>query len=118
MVTGHAHVMATNIDNLAPANLMQEMRPERIGHRMKIIRMAHGMSPAEISDALGIERTYWSRCEGGKRGIPDALSALLVDRFGVTLDFLLLNRWDKLPFDTAEKMRAVERKLAQDPSAS
>jgi hypothetical protein len=32
---------------------------------------------------------------------------LLTDRFGVTLDFLLLGKWDKLPLDVAEKLRKV-----------
>jgi len=89
------------------------MRPERIGYRMMLLREALGLRPAEISDLLGLERTYWSRWEGGKRPITEAAAVLLVDRFGVTLDFLILGRWDSLPLDLAQKMRAVEASLTE-----
>lgn len=85
-----------------------EMKPERIGHRLMLLREALELKPSEISDMLGLERTYWSRFENGNRAITDATAALLVERFGVTLDFLILGRWDRLPLDLAEKMRRVE----------
>jgi plasmid maintenance system antidote protein VapI len=103
-------LMAKRPDELLPAPLSKEMRPERIGHRLMLLRIALDMKPAEISDMLGIERTYWSRFEGGKRPITDQVAALLVDRFGVTLDFLILGRWDRLPLDLAQRMRALEAK--------
>jgi plasmid maintenance system antidote protein VapI len=100
--------MATRPEELLPAPVLAEMRPERIGHRLKVLREALGLQSAEMADALGIERTYWSRFENGRRPITEACAALLVDRFGVTLDFIILGRWDKLPFDLAQRMRAVE----------
>jgi len=102
--------MATKSENLVPKAMLSEMRPERIGHRLMLLRTAVGMTPSEIADKLGIERTYWSRFENGKRPITETVAALLVDRFGVTLDFLILGRWDRLPFELAQKMRAVEEK--------
>ena len=106
----HLPDMKSKPENLLPEPVSMEMRPERIGHRMMLLRTAVGMKPAEMADALGIERTYWSRFEGGKRPLSDTVAALLVDRFGVTLDFLILGRWDRLPFELAEKMRALESK--------
>lgn len=90
--------------------MISEMKPERIGHRLMLLREAHDLRPAEIADMLGIERTYWSRFENGKRAITESVAALLVDRFGVTLDFLILGRWDRLPLELAERMRSVESK--------
>lgn len=90
--------------------LLAELRPERIGYRLNLLRLAYGKKPAEMADFLGIKRTYWSRFEGGKRAITDSFAALIVERTGVTLDFLILGKWDKLPADLAEKMRAVESK--------
>ena len=84
------------------------MVPERIGYRLMLLREAMGLRPSEMADLLDIPRTYWSRFEGGKRAITDPVAVALVERFGVTLDFLILGRWDKLPLDLAEKMRAVE----------
>lgn len=72
--------------------------------------MALGKSPSEIADELGVERTYWSRFENGRRTINDDTASLLVAKYGVTLDFLILGRWDKLPFDLAEAMRSAESK--------
>lgn len=107
----HLAPMASRLEILLPQQMQVEMRPERIGHRLKLLRMSQGLSPAEIADMLDIERTYWSRFEGGKRPITESIAALLVDRFGVTLDFIILGRWDKLPFDVAQQMLAAEESL-------
>ena len=87
----------------------REMYADRIGARMRLVREAFNLKPAEIADMLGIERTYWSRFEGGRRPINDEVAYLLVDRFGITLDFLMLGRWDTLRLDVAEKLRAAAR---------
>lgn len=79
---------------------------------MKLVREAFGLKPAEIADMLDIERTYWSRQENGTRAISDEVAYLLTERFGVTLDFLLLGKWDKLPFDVSEKLREAASKSA------
>lgn len=98
---------ATPKQQLSPA-IAAEMKPERIGYRLQLLREALELKPSEISDMLGIPRTYWSRFENGNRAITEVTAALLVERFGVTLDFLILGRWDRLPLDLAEKMRRVE----------
>lgn len=100
--------MTTQTKARLSAHLRSEMTPERIGYRMMLFREALEMSPAQIADNLEIPRTYWSRFEGSKRAISDDVAAMLVERFGLTLDFLILGRWDKLPMDLADKMRAVE----------
>lgn len=68
------------------------------------------MSSAEMADFLGINRTYWTRFEKGHRPVTEGVAALLVDRFGVSLDFIILGRWDRLPIDIAEEMRSVLEK--------
>jgi transcriptional regulator with XRE-family HTH domain len=100
--------MAEKPEKLLPLPVLAEMRPERIGHRLKLIRLAAGLQPAQMADLLGIERTYWSRFEGGKRPVTESVAALIVERFGVTLDFIILGRWDRLPFELAQQMRAIE----------
>lgn len=97
-------------ESMLPRALAEEMKPEAIGERLRILREAHDLRPSEISDMLGIERTYWSRFEGGRRAVTETVAALLVARFGITLDWLILGRWDKLPLDLAEKLRAVPPK--------
>jgi len=106
-----ARVMPTKPEELVPYEMRLRMRPEAIGRRLTLLRVAHNLKPAEIADMLDIERTYWSRFEGGKRKVTDDVAALLVERFGVTLDFLILGRWGKLPLDLAEKLRKAEADL-------
>lgn len=112
VVTMQGAAMAEPAKSLLSDHIQAEMRPERIGHRLMLLREALGLKPAEIADMLAIERTYWSRFEGGKRAVNETTAALLVERFGVSLDFLILGRWDKLPLDLAQKMRAVEDGLS------
>lgn len=85
----------------------REMYPDKIGERLRMFREAMGMRPSEMADFLGIERTYWSRTEGGKRAPSDELIYLLVDRFGLTSDFILFGRMDNLPMHLGSKLRAA-----------
>jgi transcriptional regulator with XRE-family HTH domain len=87
------------------ATLEGDMTPEAIGARLALIREAFGLSKAEIADMLDIDRTHWSRFEGGQRAIPYDKASRLVVRFGVTLDFIILGKWGGLEFATAERLR-------------
>lgn len=107
-VIRHCAGMATKHEPRLSDVTRNEMTPERIGYRLALLREAKGMRPSEMADLLQIPRTYWSRFEGGKRAITESVAAALVERFDVTLDFLILGKWDKLPFDLAEKMRLLE----------
>lgn len=93
--------------NATESRIPREMYPDKIGERLRLIREAWGLRPAEMADLLGIERTYWSRFEGGKRAVSDEVAYLLVDRFSVTMDFIILGRWSGLPLEVAEKLRRV-----------
>lgn len=99
--------MSLKPDSILPPEMSQAMRNEAVGERLRLLRRALGYKSSEMADHLGIERTYWTRYEKGRQGLSSPVAALLTIRFGVTLDFLMLGRWDKLPFDLAEKMRAL-----------
>ena len=107
--------MVATPKDLLPDNLLAEMRPEKIGHRLYLLRRAVDLKPSEMADGLGISRTYWSRFENGNRAISDTVAALLVAKYGVTLDFLILGKWDKLPFDLASRLREID---AENSSSS
>ncbi|MFV1484496.1 MULTISPECIES: helix-turn-helix domain-containing protein [unclassified Phaeobacter] len=81
------------------------MSPDAIGDRLRLIREAYGLSKAEIADLLEIERSHWSRFEGGQRAIPYDKASRLVDRFGISLDFIILGRISGMEFDTVERLR-------------
>lgn len=107
LVTSHAWPMANAQQNLLSQTTISEMHPEKIGARLRLVREALGLKPSEIADSLGVERTYWSRFENGRRAVSETMAALLVERYGVTLDFLILGRWGGLPLDLADRMRAI-----------
>jgi DNA-binding XRE family transcriptional regulator len=105
---GNSRPMPKKNLDITPPHLLREMGPERVGRRLRLLREAEGLKSSEMADLLGIERTSWSRFEGGKRLLSQGVAVLLVDRFSVTLDFLYLGRWASLPFEVAERIRAVE----------
>ena len=102
--------MASPAHNQVSREMFAEMQPERIGYRLSLLRRAKGLQKSQMADILDIERTYWSRFENGKRPLSNGVAALITERFGVTLDFLILGKWDKLPLDLAEVMRNIERR--------
>lgn len=75
-----------------------------------LLREALEMTPGQMADSLGIQRTYWSRFEHGRQGLSDSVAALLCVKHKVTLDWLIMGDWSKLPFDLAEKIRSVKPK--------
>lgn len=93
--------------NTAQNTMAETMAPKAIGERLRLIREAFGLSKSEISDMLEIERSHWSRFEGGQRAIPYDKASRLVDRFGVSLDFIILGRISGMEYDTVEKLRRV-----------
>ncbi|MEQ5872591.1 helix-turn-helix transcriptional regulator [Sagittula sp. NFXS13] len=99
--------MSLKPESVLPADVAAAMRNDAVGKRLALLRRALGRSPSEMADMLDIPRTYWSRYENGRQGLSDTVAALLVVRFGVSLDFLILGRWDRLPLDLAEKMRTL-----------
>lgn len=103
----HFQGMSLKRESLLPPQVADAMRNDAVGFRLKLLREALDMSPSEMADMLGIERTYWSRFEKGRQGLSDSVAALLVVRFGVTLDWLILGVWGGMPLDLTEKIRSV-----------
>lgn len=85
--------------------LPPEMSPEAIGKRMKQLREAYGLKSSEIADQISIDRSHWTRFEKGQRPVSNECAWKLVQRFGITLDWLMVGRIDKLPYEVAEKLR-------------
>jgi len=83
------------------------MTPELTGARLRALREALGLKPMEMADSLGIERTYWSRWEGGKRLLPQDTAAKICETYPATMDYLLLGRVQTLPPGIAAKIRPL-----------
>lgn len=98
--------MSIKPESLLPKSVAEAMSDDAVGRRLKALREALDLSPSEMADTLGIERTYWTRYEKGRQGLSDSVAALLVLRFGVTLDFLIMGDDSKLPVSIFEKIRS------------
>lgn len=90
-----------------------EMTPEKIAHRLVVIRTAFGLDPMEMADHLDIHRPSWSRFEKASRAIPLEKAQIIVERFGVTLDYIYLAKTDKLDYDTRQRILRAEERLAR-----
>lgn len=91
--------------------VVEAMRPENIGQRLMLLRMALGFKKSEMADHMGINRVYWYRFESGDRPITNHAAAILYERYGVTLDWLILGRAHTLPVELADRIRAAEQQL-------
>lgn len=73
-----------------------EAAPERVAVRLRWLRTHFGLKQREIAAMLGLGATQWNNWERGR----DRLSlegALKINQvFGISLDFLFLNRTDAL----------------------
>lgn len=98
--------MSIKPESLLPKSVADAMTDEAVGRRLKSLREAMDLSPSEMADTLGIERTYWTRYEKGRQGLSDSVAALLVLRFSVTLDYLIMGDDSKLPVSIFEKIRS------------
>lgn len=62
---------------------------ERFGARLRALRTAHGMTQLQVADRFGIDRSYISEVERGRKGISLPLLEVLALGFKVSLSDLL-----------------------------
>lgn len=62
------------------------------GKRIQELRKAHGMTQAQLAEALNISLDHLRKIEGGQRGCSVDLLIALAAAFDVSLDFLVLGR--------------------------
>jgi len=70
-----------------------------IGKRLRAIRGLTDLTAKDFAEACGFNETQYSNWENGyRRPLPEA-AAVLVDKFGVTMDFIYLGRDTALPYN-------------------
>lgn len=89
--------------------------PEAVGHRLKVIRRAFGLTQAQVADIIGCTVANVSNMESGRQR-PTILQAMrLGEVFGLTLDYIFLGRPTLLPLETIRRLEAAEDALAEEP---
>ncbi len=61
----------------------------RLGSRIRILRRKRGWTQVEMADALGIDRSYLSEIETGKKDPSLTILKTIADGFELTLSELL-----------------------------
>lgn len=90
-----------------PQSSGSDLDAAQVGARLRVMREALGLRASEISDQIGMERTYWSRFENGKRTLTLDMAYKICKAYPVTLDYLFLGRVHSLRDDIASKIRPL-----------
>lgn len=83
------------------------MKAKNVGERLRAIRESNNLSPSQMADLLGVERTYWTRWEKGHRPIPTPEAAKLTEMFEVDLDYILVGNTKSVPAEVQAALRAA-----------
>jgi transcriptional regulator with XRE-family HTH domain len=95
------------------ANVMKKGSAHSIGDRIRMLRQQRGMSQKELSDALGVSRSFvahWETNLGGEMDYLEQIAAVL----GVPAEFFLNNMashdiTETLTIDEADLLRLYRR---------
>ncbi|WP_051548139.1 helix-turn-helix domain-containing protein [Sneathiella glossodoripedis] len=76
-----------------------------IGVRLRAFRGLGGMNQKQFALSLGYNPTQYTNWETGARRIPVDMAIRLVERFGLTLDYIYLGDVSALPHELALKLK-------------
>lgn len=87
--------------------LPQSAQRTETAARIKVTRLALGLTQAQITEATGIAKNAWSNYENGisRPNIEDAIRFSMA--FGISLDWIYVGNIATLPFDLANKIRQL-----------
>jgi len=85
--------------------------PEIIGERLQRLRLYEGLNQVRIAELLGIAQSAWSQYEKGSRRLTIDVAGQLVDRFGVTLDWLYMGDASGLPLRLSDLATTIHRHI-------
>lgn len=63
-----------------------------LARRVAEARVSAGMTQAELAEAVGVDRTVFSRIEGGSRALDSVLLAMIADAVGQRVNWFLEER--------------------------
>jgi len=76
------------VTRFANALVGKESRPARVGPRVRAMRETMALSPSQLADAIGLDRSTLSKIEQGKTGLSLAAGEAIADQFGFGMNFL------------------------------
>ena len=97
-------------ENITPV-MARYLDPESIeacAARLRVTRMALGLSQAEIARQTKIQPAAWNNAETGDNRLKIESALRVCRRYGVTLEWLFRGDIRQLPSELAEKISALE----------
>ena len=79
---------------------------KKSGERIRQLRIQHKFTQGMVAETLNIDRSFYSRIEAGKYGCSVDLFVQLSNLFGVSLDYLILGKYNGAPLDATERLLA------------
>lgn len=81
---------------------------EAVGRRLQALRLAQGFKTIRgFVNEMGFDEKRYDKWEKGKALIPPLFAEALVDRYGITLDWLYIGRKTNLPRPLYNKLPAA-----------
>ena len=80
-----------------------------IGGRLKAIRLAHGLTQADVAASLGVDQSLWSKWERGQRA-PDLLRLMeFARRAGISIEMICTGAPFRVHPDMHDKLRDLAK---------
>jgi transcriptional regulator with XRE-family HTH domain len=76
---------------------LEAAEPEMVSPRLIALREALGLSKAEFADAIGIDRSSYSKIEKANKPILPPLAYRIWQLYGVDMNYIYLGRVETLP---------------------
>lgn len=84
-------------DSKTPPGLPLVAQGHQVGRRLQWLREHFGLTGAEFAQTIGVERTRYAHWEAGRHYLPPAAAIQIFERYGITPNFLYLERIADLP---------------------
>ena len=81
---------------------------KKCGERIHQLRIKSGFTQEKIAGLLNIDRSFYSRIEAGKSGCAVDLFVQLSELFNVSLDYLILGKYNRTLLEDEERILLKE----------
>jgi DNA-binding XRE family transcriptional regulator len=106
--SGGALMMAKRGNPSLHPSQVANRSPEAIGHRLKLVRNALGLTQEQIAESIASPQGTWGQYEAGMRKPSVAVASRLYDRYRISLDYIYLGDASNLPFDLGQKVMGTK----------
>lgn len=89
----------------SPAHLPVD--PMMVAKRLVALREALGLSKAEFADAIGLDRSSYTKVEKGVKPLLPPLAFRIYELYGVDMNYVYLGRIGDVPSSLSKKLTAA-----------